>query len=105
MKILNIAHGSFHAFGAYTAASAIGAYFAADLPGAAVGFLAERALPRPMRGRDEIVMILVTHAAFLVFEDVIKLLLPDEPFEGVAPALPSEPTMCIPPSWSAASKE
>ena len=34
MKILNIAHGSFYAFGAYTAAAAIGAYFAADLPGA-----------------------------------------------------------------------
>lgn len=100
MKILNIAHGSFYAFGAYTAASGIGAYFAADLPGAGsylvllaagivvgalVGFLVERALLRPMYGRDEIVMILVTYATFLIFEDVIKLLW------GVDPYLPYQP--------------
>jgi branched-chain amino acid transport system permease protein len=100
MKILNIAHGSFYAFGAYTAASAIGAYFAADLPGAAsylllllagvlvgvcVGFVVERGLLRPMYGRDEIVMVLVTYAAFLIFEDVIKLIW------GVDPYLPYQP--------------
>ena len=34
MKILNIAHGSFYALGAYTAASAIGAYFAGNYPAA-----------------------------------------------------------------------
>ena len=33
MKILNIAHGSFYALGAYTAASAVGAYFAGRLSG------------------------------------------------------------------------
>ena len=100
MKILNIAHGSFYAFGAYTAASAIGAYFAVDLPGAGsylvllaagivagavVGFLVERALLRPMYGCDEIVMILVTYSTFLVFEDVIKLVW------GVDPYLPFQP--------------
>jgi branched-chain amino acid transport system permease protein len=100
MKILNIAHGSFYAFGAYTAASAIGAYFAADLPGAGgyllllvaglavgafVGLLVERGLLRPMYGRDEIVMVLVTYAAFLIFEDVIKLIW------GVDPYLPYQP--------------
>jgi branched-chain amino acid transport system permease protein len=100
MKILNIAHGSFYALGAYTAASAIGAYFAADLPGAgsylvlilagvlvgaAAGFLLERGLLRPMYGRDEIVMILVTYAVFLIFEDVIKLVW------GVSPYLPYQP--------------
>ncbi len=100
MKILNIAHGSFYAFGAYTAASAIGAYFAAGYPaaggyvlllaagiaaGAAVGLVVERGLLRPMYGRDEIVLVLVTYAAFLVFEDVIKLVW------GVDPYLPYEP--------------
>jgi branched-chain amino acid transport system permease protein len=100
MKILNIAHGSFYALGAYTAATAIGAYFASGLPaaggyllllfsgiivGAVVGFLVERGLLRPMYGRDEIVLVLVTYAAFLVFEDLIKLIW------GVDPYLPHEP--------------
>jgi branched-chain amino acid transport system permease protein len=100
MKILNVAHGSFYAFGAYTAASAIGAWFAADLPGAAsylvllvaglavgafVGLLVERGILRPMYGRDEVVMVLVTYAAFLIFEDFIKLLW------GVDPYLPHQP--------------
>jgi branched-chain amino acid transport system permease protein len=100
MKILNIAHGSFYAFGAYTAASAIGAYFAADLPGAAsylilliagisvgafVGLIVERGLLRPMYGRDEIVMILVTYAAFLIFEDVIKLIWGVNPYLAYQP--------------------
>jgi branched-chain amino acid transport system permease protein len=95
MKILNIAHGSFYAFGAYTAASAIAAYFAGSYPaagayvllvlsgilvGAAVGFLVERGLLRPMYGRDEIVLVLVTYAAFLVFEDVIKLIWGVDPY-------------------------
>jgi branched-chain amino acid transport system permease protein len=89
MKILNIAHGSFYALGAYTAASAVGAYFAGNYPaagsfllligaglavGTIVGFLVERGLLRPMYGRDEIVLVLVTYAAFLVFEDLIKLI-------------------------------
>lgn len=100
MKILNIAHGSFYAFGAYTAASAIGAYFGAGYPaaggyvlllgsgllvGAVVGLLVERGLLRPMYGRDEIVLVLVTYAAFLVFEDLIKLIW------GVNPYLPYQP--------------
>ena len=100
MKILNIAHGSFYAFGAYTAASAIGAYFAADLPSAAsylilliagisvgafVGLIVERGLLRPMYGRDEIVMILVTYAAFLIFEDVIKLIWGVNPYLAYQP--------------------
>ena len=100
MKILNIAHGSFYALGAYAAASAIGAYFAAGYPaaggyavllvsgaavGAMAGLLVERGLLRPVYGRDEIVLVLVTYAAFLVLEDAIKLIW------GVDPYLPHEP--------------
>jgi branched-chain amino acid transport system permease protein len=100
MKILNIAHGSFYAFGAYTAASAIGAWFAADLPGAAsyimlmlaglaagafVGLIVERGILRPMYGRDDIVMILVTYAAFLIFEDVITLIWGVNPYLAYQP--------------------
>jgi branched-chain amino acid transport system permease protein len=100
MKILNIAHGSFYALGAYTAASAVGAYFAGNYPaagsfllliaagvvvGTVVGFLVERGLLRPMYGRDEIVLVLVTYAAFLVFEDLIKLIWGVDPYFAYQP--------------------
>jgi branched-chain amino acid transport system permease protein len=88
MKILNVAHGSFYAFGAYGAATAVGIYSAADLPSAlgflmmiglamAIGFLIgvvlERGLLRLVYGRDEVVVVLVTYAVFLILEDVIVL--------------------------------
>jgi branched-chain amino acid transport system permease protein len=100
MKILNIAHGSFYALGAYTAASAVGAYFAGNYPaagsfllligaglavGTIVGFMVERGLLRPMYGRDEIVLVLVTYAAFLVFEDLIKLIWGVDPYFAYQP--------------------
>jgi branched-chain amino acid transport system permease protein len=100
MKILNIAHGSFYALGAYTAASAVGAYFAGNYPaagsfllliaagvivGTVVGFLVERGLLRPMYGRDEIVLVVVTYAAFLVFEDLIKLVWGVDPYFAYQP--------------------
>jgi branched-chain amino acid transport system permease protein len=100
MRILNIAHGSFYAIGAYTAASAVGAYFAGNYPaagsflllvgaglavGTIVGFLVERGLLRPMYGRDEIVLVLVTYAAFLVFEDLIKLIWGVDPYFAYQP--------------------
>lgn len=89
MKILNIAHGSFYAIGAYTAASFVGWYFntgyfpwasfvffigAALLAGMLTGFVIERGLLRFMYGRDEVVMILVTYGILLVLEDVIKFI-------------------------------
>jgi branched-chain amino acid transport system permease protein len=100
MRILNIAHGSFYALGAYTAASAVGAYFAGNYPaagsfllliaagvvvGTLVGFLLERGLLRAMYGRDEIVLVLVTYAAFLVFEDLIKLVWGVDPYFAYQP--------------------
>jgi branched-chain amino acid transport system permease protein len=100
MKILNIAHGSFYALGAYTAASAVGAYFAGNYPaagsflllvlaglavGAVVGFLVERSVLRPMYGRDEIVLVLVTYAVFLIFEDLIKLVWGVDPYFAYQP--------------------
>jgi branched-chain amino acid transport system permease protein len=88
MKILNIAHGSLYALGAYVGASFVGAWLAAGYPPAAsyvlllaaavvvglvVGPLLERGLLRLMYGRDEVVLLLVTYAVFLILEDVIKL--------------------------------
>jgi branched-chain amino acid transport system permease protein len=89
MKILNVTHGSFYAFGAYGAAIAAGAYFNQDyaaaggfllmgvvaiVVGLVLGLLIERGLLRIVYGRDEVVVVLVTYSAFLILEDVIRLL-------------------------------
>lgn len=88
MKILNMAHGSLYALGAYAATSLVGAWIAgghaplfsyallivaAVAVGLVFGPLIERGVLRIVYGRDEIVMVLVTYALFLVLEDVIKL--------------------------------
>jgi branched-chain amino acid transport system permease protein len=88
MRILNMAHGSLYALGAYAAASLVGAWLRAGHPpllsyaillaaaaavGLVLGPLIERGLLRIVYGRDEIVMVLVTYALFLILEDVIKL--------------------------------
>lgn len=100
MKILNIAHGSLYALGAYAAASLIGAYFAGGYPpyasyallllaalvvGVVFGLLIERGVLRLMYGRDEIVMVLVTYAVFLILEDVIKLVWGVDPYLAYQP--------------------
>lgn len=100
LKILNIAHGSLYAAGAYASASAVGLASAAGLPAAAslgamllsalllalvVGPLLERGLLRLFYGRDEVVLLLVTYALFLIVEDVIKLIW------GVNPYFVTEP--------------
>ena len=89
MKILNAAHGSFYAFGAYGAASVLGMYFTADRPvagayalmvlvaiviGVVLGLILERGLLRPFQGRDEVLIVLVTYAVSLMFEDIITLI-------------------------------
>ena len=100
MNILNVAHGSLYALGAYSAAWLVGIYFAGDYPpagsylvlllgaivvGVVVGLILERGLLRFMYDRDEIVIVLVTYAAFLVLEDVMKILF------GVESYLPFQP--------------
>jgi branched-chain amino acid transport system permease protein len=71
MRILNVAHGSLYAFGAYAAASLVGAYAATGFPPA--GSL-ERGLLRWVYGRDEVIVVLVTYASFLILEDVLRLI-------------------------------
>src|SRR5262245_4423184 len=88
MRILNIAHGSLYALGAYAAASLAGAWLAAGyaaagsyamlalaavLVGALMGPLLERGLLSWMYGKDEVVLLLVTYAAFLILGDTVKL--------------------------------
>jgi branched-chain amino acid transport system permease protein len=89
MKILNVAHGSFYAFGAYGSAIAVGVYFDRGFPaaggfllmvlvamaiGLVLGLILERGLLRWVYGRDEVVVVLVTYAAFLMLEDAIRLI-------------------------------
>ena len=89
MKILNVTHGSFYAFGAYGAATAVGIYFDRGLPeaggflfmillavaiGLVLGLVIERGLLRWVYDKDEVVIVLVTYAAFLILEDVIVLI-------------------------------
>jgi branched-chain amino acid transport system permease protein len=88
MRILNMAHGSLYALGAYATASAVGAYLRGGYPplgsylvlllaalavGLVMGPLLERGVLRFMYGRDEVVLVLVTYALFLILEDVVKL--------------------------------
>jgi branched-chain amino acid transport system permease protein len=89
MKILNVTHGSFYAFGAYGAAIAVSVYFDRGFPaaggfllmvlvamaiGLVLGLIIERGLLRLVYGKDEVVVVLVTYAAFLILEDVIQLI-------------------------------
>lgn len=89
LKILNIAHGSFYAVGAYAAASLVSWLVAMKLSpvlsivalvmaaggvAAVVAPLTERGLLRMFYGRDEVLLVLVTYALFLILEDVMKLI-------------------------------
>ena len=95
MKILNIAHGSLYALGAYSAASLAGYWInhgyppmgsyavmlvAAILVGLIAGPIIERGLLRFMYGKDEIVLVLVTYAVFLILEDFVKLVWGVDPY-------------------------
>jgi branched-chain amino acid transport system permease protein len=100
MKIVNVAHGSFYALGAYMAASVVGFWFtnqyppylsylallvAAIVAGFLVGPALERFLLRYQYEKDEVVILLITYALFLILEDVLKLIW------GVDPYFISEP--------------
>jgi branched-chain amino acid transport system permease protein len=102
LKILNVAHGSFYALGAYAAASLVGWFASMELApelsivamllaavavAALVAPLCERGLLRVFYGRDEVLLVLVTFALFLILEDVTKLVW------GVNPLYVSEPYM------------
>ena len=100
LKILNVAHGSFYALGAYAAASfvtwfaalklapawsIVALLLAAVVVAAIVAPLVERGLLRFFYGRDEVLLVLVTYALFLVLEDVTKLVWGTNPYYVSAP--------------------
>jgi len=100
LKILNIAHGSFYALGAYAAASIVGWFsamawapawsvlallLAAVAVAALVAPATERGLLRFFYGRDEVLLVLVTYALFLILEDVTKLVWGANPYYVTEP--------------------
>ncbi len=105
MKVLNVAHGSLYAFGAYVNAWLIGLYvnnfnehlyitlLFIPLSSVAVGLilclLIEKGLLQFIYSRDEIVIVLVTYGLFLIFEDAMKLIF------GTSSYLPYQPRMLL----------
>ncbi len=100
MKILNVAHGSFYAWGAYTAAFFIGKFSEMGWPdafgfaiilasaiavGLVLGLLIERGLLQHMYHRDEVLIVLATFGTFLVLEDVILLVFGVNPYFAYQP--------------------
>ncbi|MFA5522368.1 MAG: branched-chain amino acid ABC transporter permease [Castellaniella sp.] len=90
MRVLNMAHGSFYAIGAYVTASLVSWYFnhstlpaygsfvlmflAAPAVGIVLGVLVERGVLRFLIERGELITVLVTFGLLLMFEDIIKLI-------------------------------
>lgn len=88
LGIVNVAHGSFYAFGGYSAATLVGlltarqagtvwlllALLAAALAvGLVLGWLLQSGLLVRVQDKDPVLQLLVTFAAFMVLEDVQRL--------------------------------
>jgi branched-chain amino acid transport system permease protein len=100
LGIVNVAHGSFYAIGAYVAAAAVLALGAAGLPtwlafpalllaaalvGILVGGLVEIALLRRVYGKEEVLQLIVTFAVFMILEDAQKVVFGVQPYFANAP--------------------
>lgn len=101
MRVLNMAHGSFYAIGAYSAASLVGWFFSGQpgnpylsylllvgcalVAGPLVGIVIERGLLRHLQGKDEILMVIVTYALLLILEDTTKLIWGVDPYFAYQP--------------------
>ncbi|TVQ34781.1 MAG: branched-chain amino acid ABC transporter permease [Geminicoccaceae bacterium] len=104
MRILNVAHGSFYAIGAYSAASIVlgltaagmnpwlvfpGLLLAAVGVGAVLGTLIERLLLTRIYTKEPVLQLLVTFAVFMILEDVQRLVW------GVRPYFAAEPVYLL----------
>ena len=100
MKILNVAHGSFYAWGAYPAAFFIGKFSDMGLPdalgfliivaaaivvGVILGFIIEQGILKHMYERDEVLIVLATFGLFLVLEDIILIAFGTDPYFAYQP--------------------
>lgn len=102
LNILNLAHGSLYAVGAYATATAVAIYFssggevfplgsyvamilAAIIVALIVGPILERFLLQYFYGKDEVLIVLVTYGVFLILEDVMKLIWGTDPYFAFQP--------------------
>jgi branched-chain amino acid transport system permease protein len=100
MKILNVCHGSFYAWGAYTAAFFIGKFSDMGMPdalgfliiiaaaivvGLVLGFIIEQGILKYMYHRDEVLIVLATFGLFLVLEDIILIAFGTDPYFAYQP--------------------
>ena len=95
LNILNVAHGSLYAFGDYLAATFVVALMKGGDPSAAVllaslfgaalvvgvvlGALLETGLLRRVQNKDPVVQLLITFAAFMILEDLLRLIFGTQP--------------------------
>jgi branched-chain amino acid transport system permease protein len=101
MKVLNVAHGALYSLGAYAAAWAVGIYFdqgwapagsflvlalAALVVGLVVGLVLERGLLRFFYGSDDVLLVLVTYAVFLILENAVLMVWGVESYPAYEPA-------------------
>lgn len=98
LGVLNIAHGSLFAFGGYAAASCTTYFIAHDMStapmlflallmaagavGIVLGLIIEVLILRYFQKQDPVILLLVTFAAFLMFEDVQKLIWGASPYSA-----------------------
>jgi branched-chain amino acid transport system permease protein len=94
LRILNVAHGSLYAIGAYVGATFVIEFagraqswitlllllLAAVAVGLTLGPLIERLFLRRVYDKDEVIGLLTTFALFLILEDVIRLIWGIEPY-------------------------
>jgi branched-chain amino acid transport system permease protein len=100
MRIVNLAHGTFYALGAYVSAWAVGGAFGATLGSnlglagqllllpigaiavAAVGAVIEPTLLRPLYRRPEEYILLITFGLLMILEDAMKMLFGGTPLSA-----------------------
>jgi branched-chain amino acid transport system permease protein len=103
LRVLNVAHGSLYAYGAYLSAT-LGLLVAPVSPwltypalvlaaiviGTVLGSAIEKFLLRPLYGRDQVLQLLVTYAAFMILENLQRLIW------GVQPIFAADPLRLLP---------
>lgn len=87
--VINVAHGSFYAFGGYSAATVVvwllphdtstltlvlALLVTAALVGGVLGALLERGIMRRFQDRDPVLQLLVTFAAFMILENLQRMI-------------------------------
>jgi branched-chain amino acid transport system permease protein len=103
LRIVNVAHGSLYAYGAYTAATLSllvapispwltfpALLVASVLVGSIVGGLMERFLLRPVYHREEVLQLLITFAVFMIMDNLQRMIW------GVQPMFAAEPVKLLP---------